>query len=50
LASEIKTVSFKIKAGLFVVIDKLILKFLWESKGQGIAKTKEQEGWRTHIV
>ena len=30
---------FKILAGIFVEIDKMIIKFVWKSKGARIAKT-----------
>ena len=36
---RLNAIYFKIQAGIFVEIDKTIIKFAWKSKGARIAKT-----------
>ena len=39
LIYRLNAIYFKIRAGIFVEIDKTIIEFAWKSKGAGIAKT-----------
>lgn len=36
---QLSTISIKILARFFIIIDKIILKFIWKDKGTRIAKT-----------
>lgn len=39
----LNTISMKMPVGLFVIKDKLILKFIWKGKGKRMAKTASKK-------